>query len=163
MKRILAAFAVLSLFGAGCFSTWQDLPAGTGQTPTNPEVGAQATTSTPTSTSATPAPVPAPAPTPKPVAKPAPKPAPAPAHQTATVRIVGHAFSPQVIAVNAGDTVVWVNDDSVPHTTHSDGALLWDSGTITPGHSYSHVFNAVGTYPYSCGIHPDMHGTVVVH
>lgn len=82
---------------------------------------------------------------------------------TAYVTIKDMAFSPQVISVKAGGTVVWTNKDTVVHTTKSDGALLWDSGSIQPNGSYRRVFKAVGTYPYSCGSHPSMHGSVYVY
>lgn len=102
-----------------------------------------------------------------PVAKPVPKPTPAPAPskptpKTITVTITNMKFSPQVIAANVGDMIVWVNKDTAPHTTTSDGTLLWDSGTIRPGGSYKRVFAATGSYNYHCGIHPSMHGTVIV-
>ncbi len=79
------------------------------------------------------------------------------------VNIEKMAFSPQIIAVNAGDTVQWVNKDTVPHTVTSDGALLWDSGTIQPGASFERQFKFAGSYPYHCGIHSTMKGTVVIH
>jgi plastocyanin len=81
---------------------------------------------------------------------------------TATVIMQNFKFSPQIIAIKTGDTVVWVNKDSVPHTSQSDGVLLWGSGTIQPGASFRHVFNSPGSYNYSCTIHPTMKGTVVV-
>jgi plastocyanin len=81
---------------------------------------------------------------------------------TSQVTIMGMQFSPLVLAINAGDTVVWINKDVVPHTTKADLGLLWDSGTILPGSSFSHVFRAPGSYTYSCGIHPTMHGTIIV-
>ncbi len=79
------------------------------------------------------------------------------------VNIANMAFSPQVIAVSAGDTVQWVNTDTVAHTVTSDGSLLWDSGTIKPGASYERQFKFAGSYPYHCGIHSTMKGTVVIH
>jgi len=90
-----------------------------------------------------------------------PKTAP-PATHTSTVTIGSMKFGPQILAIKAGDTVVWVNKDTVPHTTKADLGLLWDSGTIRPGGSYSRVFKAPGSYTYACGIHPEMHGTIIV-
>jgi plastocyanin len=29
--------------------------------------------------------------------------------------------------------------------------------------SFSHTFDTPGSYPYSCTIHPNMHGTIVVN
>jgi len=77
------------------------------------------------------------------------------------VSITASAFSPQVIAGKEGDTIRWVNNDAKPHTTVSDGSLLWDSGSLQPGASYSRVFKAAGTYPYHDGS-TGMKGTVVI-
>lgn len=99
----------------------------------------------------------------KPVAVPAKKPAPAPAKPTVqVVTIQNKAFAPLVLVVKAGDTVEWINKDTVPHTTITDGALVWDSGTIYPGGSWKRVFNAPGGYNYSDGIYPDMHAEIIV-
>ncbi|HSR89512.1 MAG TPA: plastocyanin/azurin family copper-binding protein [Candidatus Udaeobacter sp.] len=77
------------------------------------------------------------------------------------LQIVGSAFQPLSQSVVKGDTVVWTNNDSVPHTvTAADGSF--DSGTISPGASYSHTFTSVGTVSYSCAFHPSMHGSVTV-
>ncbi len=81
---------------------------------------------------------------------------------THTVSITASAFSPQVIAGNAGDTIRWVNNDTKPHTTASDGSLLWDSGSLQPGAAYSRVFKAAGSYPYHDGS-TGIKGTVVIH
>lgn len=83
--------------------------------------------------------------------------------RTLTVEMKDNVFSPQIISVNIGDTVVWKNTGKNNHTTTGlDGPLLWDSGNIAPGQSYSRLFDQPGTYSYHCGIHPDMKGTVIV-
>jgi hypothetical protein len=63
--------------------------------------------------------------------------------------------------VNAGDTIQWTNDGSVPegHDVTGDGL---DSGVLHSGASYSHTFNSSGTFSYICTIHPSMKGTVKV-
>ncbi|MBI5879859.1 MAG: cupredoxin domain-containing protein [Chloroflexi bacterium] len=79
----------------------------------------------------------------------------------ANVSIASFAFSPSVITVPVGTTVVWTNNDPFTHTATSDAAI-WDSGQIGPGQVFSMTFNAVGDFPYHCNIHILMHGTVVV-
>jgi plastocyanin len=72
-------------------------------------------------------------------------------------------FTPATITVVMGvnNTVVWTNDDSVPHTvTAYDGSF--NSGAINPGGSYNFTFTSPGTYEYHCSYHPWMKGTVVV-
>lgn len=81
---------------------------------------------------------------------------------TATVTIDNYAFKPGKITVHPGDTVVWTNQDSIPHTATSRDGRSFDSGAIDPGASWSHVFTKAGAYPYRCAIHPDMTGEVDV-
>lgn len=72
-------------------------------------------------------------------------------------------FSPQIVAINPGDTVVWKNVGKNNHTSTGVGnPLIWDSGNIAPGKSYSRKFTATGQFEYHCGIHDNMKGTVVV-
>jgi plastocyanin len=71
------------------------------------------------------------------------------------------AYSPSPLAIAAGDTVTWTNNDSTTHTsTSNDGA--WNSGAIAPGTSFSRTFPSAGTFQYRCTIHPGMVGTVTV-
>ena len=166
---VLAVSGVM-LVGAGCAQQTAVTP---NTTPTpSPTAPAPVVAPTPTtSPSTTPPPTgqvtppkPATAPTAKPAPAPVRKPSAAvPANRTQFVTMTGGAYSPQVLAVAVGDTVVWTNKDTVNHTTVSDNALLWDSGNLKPGASYSHVFKAPGSYVYHCAIHPSMTGTIVVY
>lgn len=76
------------------------------------------------------------------------------------------AFQPVTLQVTAGTTVVWDNDDTMPHTVTSganrtaDGKF--DSGDLQPGRTFSYTFTKPGVYPYYCVYHPTMNGTVVV-
>jgi len=46
------------------------------------------------------------------------------------VSIVSFAFSPQSLTINTGDTVRWINNDTVPHTSTSDNGD-WDSEALS--------------------------------
>jgi plastocyanin len=71
------------------------------------------------------------------------------------------AYRPDEITVAVGDTITWVNADSVAHTsTANDGR--WESGTLAPGQEFSTTLRTPGTFAYHCAIHPGMVGTVVV-
>ena len=87
--------------------------------------------------------------------------APHPAQTTQTVHIRAFQFMPAADTVQAGDTVVWTNDDIVPHTATAL-AKEFDSGTIDVGGSWRHTTTAVGAYEYECTLHPTMRGTLVV-
>lgn len=76
---------------------------------------------------------------------------------------IAHSFSPDPVTVVIGvnNTVMWVNDDSAPHTvTANNGAF--GSGNIAPTGTFTFTFTTPGTYAYHCIYHPWMVGTVIV-
>ncbi len=75
--------------------------------------------------------------------------------------ISGMAFADQNITIKAGQTITWVNKDSIAHTVTSDTGL-WDSGSINSGKSFSLTLKQPGQYSYHCSIHPFMKGTITV-
>ncbi len=89
-----------------------------------------------------------------------------------TARIVGiegdESYDPNPIEVSVGQTITWLNGDTVSHTVTSgnagdpDEGTLFDSGAMIPGHAYSKTFEEPGTYEYYCIYHPTMVGEVVV-
>jgi len=81
---------------------------------------------------------------------------------TETVTISNYTFIPATLTVHPGDTVIWTNQDSIPHTATSIDAKTFDSGAIDPGDSWKFVFSKTGKFDYRCSIHPDMHGTINV-
>jgi plastocyanin len=78
-----------------------------------------------------------------------------------TVTIDGFAFKPPSVSVKEGDTVVWRNDDPVPHTATAKEAGL-DSGDIAAGASYRFVARKKGRFAYLCTLHPIMKGELIV-
>lgn len=87
---------------------------------------------------------------------------------TDTVSIVDGNFVPSTLTVTEGDTVYWVQNGTMAHTTtsgsncSSDGT--WDSGTMDPGDDFMFIFTAAGNYPYFCTPHcaAGMTGQIVV-
>ncbi len=87
---------------------------------------------------------------------------PATTGSTASVDIKNFMFTPGTLNVTSGTTVIWTNDDTVPHTVTSV-AGVFDSRSINPGATYSYTFNQTGSFEYGCTIHPSIpHGTIVV-
>ena len=72
-------------------------------------------------------------------------------------------YSPEIITVVIGvnNTVVWTNDDDVPHTVTASNKLF-DSGNMNQGDTFSYEFTTPGVYTYACSYHPWMKGTVIV-
>jgi amicyanin len=80
-----------------------------------------------------------------------------------TINIRNMAYDPAMITVKAGSIVRWVNRDTVIHSVvFSKESKIDTSGVLRSSQSFSVKFYDAGTYPYYCGIHPDMKGTVVV-
>jgi plastocyanin len=81
--------------------------------------------------------------------------------RTHRVALRGMNYLPATVVVNVGDTVVWKNEDIVPHTA-TDRGKAFDSGSIDPGASWSYVANRKGTYSYYCAYHPNTKGKLIV-
>ena len=81
----------------------------------------------------------------------------------ASVVIDNFTFTPATLTVKAGTRVVWKNEDDIPHTVVSDASPpLFRSKALDTDDTFSTVFDKPGTYPYFCGLHPHMQGTIVV-
>ena len=78
----------------------------------------------------------------------------------------GLNYVPASVAVAKGGSVVWKNNDPVPHTVTAtswpSGASGFDSGNMDPNATYTVTFTVDGSYNYVCSYHPWMHGTVTV-
>jgi plastocyanin len=81
---------------------------------------------------------------------------------TYNVAITDYTFTPTEITVHPGDTIIWTNGDSVPHTATARDGKTFDTGTIDPNATGKAVFLKPGHYDYYCSVHPDMHGSVDV-
>ena len=77
------------------------------------------------------------------------------------VEIVDFTFTPEEITVPVGSTVTWRNADEAIHSV-ADRALGIESEDLAQGGSFEHTYDEAGTFPYVCGIHGYMEGTVVV-
>ena len=86
-------------------------------------------------------------------------PSPPPAN---SVSIVDFAFNPTSITVDSGVTVTWTNNGAATHTVTSDSSGLFNSGDISSGNTYSHLFNTKGTFGYHCIHHAGMTASITV-
>lgn len=71
-------------------------------------------------------------------------------------------YLPASLSVRTGDTIIWKNQDIVPHTATSETAAL-SSGSIDPGRGWRYTAAKKGSYSYICAFHPTMVGMVEVH
>jgi nitrite reductase (NO-forming) len=78
------------------------------------------------------------------------------------------SYKPNPLHVEVGDTVTWINDDTLPHTvtygnpSNPSEKPLFDSLIIGPKKTFRYTFDKVGEFPYYCAIHPTMTGTIIV-
>lgn len=122
-------------------------------------------------------------PTASPVTVATPAASPAASSGTVTIHMTNALrFEPPSVTIQKGQTVTWVNDSALPHSTTDDpaknpvanqfpqysqlpdGAPAWDSGLLQPGQSFSQTFTTAGTYDYFCIPHilSGMRGTITV-
>jgi plastocyanin len=80
--------------------------------------------------------------------------------ETHTVLINGFAFVPDHLTVSAGDTVVWKNEDIVPHTATGKG--VFDSQEIGSMKSWTYKTSRKGKFAYVCSYHPTMRAELTV-
>jgi plastocyanin len=79
-----------------------------------------------------------------------------------TITIKGGVHSPNPLAVKVGQSVNWLNSDTIPHTATDAG--VFDTGSIAPT-SAADVpvkFSTPGTYNYRCTLHANETGSIVV-
>jgi len=79
----------------------------------------------------------------------------------AQVVIDNFTFSPTPLTVKVGTTVTWANHDDMPHSVVFP-TLKLKSPPMDTDETFKHTFDQAGTFDYVCGLHPFMHGQVVV-
>ena len=81
--------------------------------------------------------------------------------KTVEVTIEHFAFAPENVAVAAGDTIVFVNKDIVPHTaTATDSS--WTTGEIAHGESARVTLPAKPGAEFFCKFHRVMKGYLTI-
>ncbi|HEX7346507.1 MAG TPA: plastocyanin/azurin family copper-binding protein, partial [Candidatus Limnocylindrales bacterium] len=71
------------------------------------------------------------------------------------------SFAPTVSRVAVGTTVRFLNTSTIEHAVVGR-STTWGSEILSPGNEYAERFDAAGTYPFSCPLHPGMVGAIVV-
>ena len=79
------------------------------------------------------------------------------------VTIYKKQFTPQVVVINAGDTVIWKNTEKRQyHNVWFKQLYAKEPDYFFPGESYQKTFIKEGEFNYECGPHPKMTGKVIV-
>ena len=77
------------------------------------------------------------------------------------VAIAGFKFDAPALTVAAGTTITWTNDDTAEHSVVAEDTSFI-SDNLGKGATFEHTFDTPGTFPYICGIHSRMKGTITV-
>ena len=77
-------------------------------------------------------------------------------------------FTPADISINAGDTVHWMNIDTVAHTVTGGSPAtgpsgVFDSSLLMADAAFAFTFDEAGSYDYFCMVHPWMTGSISVN
>lgn len=82
---------------------------------------------------------------------------------TVNVSITRAGFVPDTVNVRTGDTVVWTNNDTLPHQVVST-QCNFSSTVLQPGQTFSHTFTRAARCQYEDPLQqrPRLRGTVVV-
>lgn len=82
---------------------------------------------------------------------------------TVTVSQRGRSFDPDEITIQAGDTVMVINDDQFLHHAYIDSPTMqYDSKSQPIGSRIDIVFDHSGEFVVRCDIHPKMRLDVTV-
>jgi plastocyanin len=81
--------------------------------------------------------------------------------------IKNFGFALREAQLKKGETAIWTNADGVPHTVtlgfEGKAEKGFDSSYIAPGQSFVRKFDQPGEYGYTCTLHPNMNGTIIVN
>lgn len=100
------------------------------------------------------------------VASPA-SPTPVPRHNTVDILPGGGGnglagiYAPSTLRIKVGQKVTWINRDVQDHTATADNGAF-NTDVLGPRQSRSWTARKPGRYIYSCFIHSDMHGEIIV-
>jgi len=83
--------------------------------------------------------------------------------RTASMDQAKLTFVPHLLVVSRGDTVKFLNHDSVAHNVYSPDGTPYNLGSFKPGEERAHTFGESGAYTQLCSIHPEMLAFVFVN
>jgi len=75
------------------------------------------------------------------------------------VEISNGKFNPSTLEIKLHDQVTWSNKDGKAHKISGEE---WGGVKIENGENFTQVFDKAGTYNYSCSLHPEMTGKIIV-
>ena len=83
-------------------------------------------------------------------------------HRTVPIDQKGMRFIPHVVAIEAGDSVEFLNHDAVEHNVFTPDNEGYNLGMIKPSGSGRYTFDHPGVYTQLCSVHAEMLAYVYV-
>ena len=77
------------------------------------------------------------------------------------VNIGNFTFQPALVTLHPGDSIVWENEDDIPHTV-TETSFAFHSEALDTGDAFTFTFPEKGEFTYFCSLHPHMVAKVVV-
>jgi len=86
------------------------------------------------------------------------------AKPTSSIAVKDFKFDPSAATVKAGEVVTWTNEDTFNHSIFDKGGAFKgpDFGSPVGTTTFTHTYDKPGTYPYFCGVHNSMTGSITV-
>ena len=81
--------------------------------------------------------------------------------QPVNIDVADNEFKPNDATVAQGGTVTWTLVGAAAHTVTADDQSF-NSGLLKAGESYQYTFTTLGSFAYSCLVHPGMTATIKV-
>src|SRR5687768_14505922 len=80
-----------------------------------------------------------------------------------TIKMADIKFDPEDATVSSGQTVCWVNEDTIDHDVVAESGASFKSELFGKGQTFTATLDAPGTVQYICTIHPGMTGKLTVN
>jgi plastocyanin len=77
------------------------------------------------------------------------------------IAMTKESFQPGNATVASGASVVWTNNDTIPHSVTADDGRF-DSGAILSGKTFEWTASGSGEIAYHCIFHPSMTATLTI-
>jgi plastocyanin len=79
-----------------------------------------------------------------------------------TITMKDIKFDPETATAGVGETICWVNEDSVDHDAVAESGADFKSELFGKGKTFTTSVDKPGTVKYECTIHPGMVGEITV-
>jgi len=79
-----------------------------------------------------------------------------------TIKMVDTKFDPETATASVGDTVCWVNEDSIQHNAVAESGASFKSELFNKGETFTAKLDQAGDVKYVCTVHPGMTGDITV-